>query len=220
MLSICLSLIITSLRPFTRKPFNYEGGSSHKSCSCIFSAKLSKVVRQAFLHPAIEHFGAGFRSGTGVGWGRGSRSVCFKPLPEGSPVMGRGGKLCILRTMEALTMKVGRSQGSSCRGSGQPRIFPAHMGRSFPVVLGQGDGWTSLHPRCESPGAREESSVTWPWPTLPGGYMRREAGTADPSPSSGDPRAVISPLLSAASSRPVGVAPVTSVHREALTWSG
>lgn len=69
-------------------------------------------------------------------------------------------------------------------------------------------------------GAREESSVTWPWPTLPGEYMRQEAGTADLSPSLGDPGAVISPLLSAASSRPVGMARVTSVHREALTWSG
>lgn len=124
MLSICLSLIITSLRPFTRKPFNYEGGSSHKPCSCIFSAKLPKMVYQAFLHPAIEHFGAGFRSGTGVGWGQGSRSVCFRPLPEGSPVMGRGGKLCILRTMEALRMKVGRRQGSSCREvQGSPEFF-------------------------------------------------------------------------------------------------
>ena len=82
MLSICLSLVIT-LRPFTRKPFNYEGGSSHKSCSCIFSAKLSKMVHRAFLHPPIEHFGAGFRSGTGVGWGQGSRSVWSRPLPEG-----------------------------------------------------------------------------------------------------------------------------------------
>lgn len=143
-------------------------------------------------------------------------AALFGPGPS---LRGRGGKLFILRTMEALRMKVGRRQGSSCRVSGQPRIFPAHVGRSFPVVLGQGNGWTSLHPGCESPGAREESSVTWPWPTLPGGYMRREAGTVDPSPSSGDPRAVISPLLSAASSRPVGVARVTSVHREALTWS-
>lgn len=220
MLSICLSLVITSLRPFARKPFNYEGGSSHKSCSCIFSAELSKMVRQAFLQPPAEHFGAGFRSGTGVGWGQGSRCVWSRPLPEGSPVMGRGGKLCILRTLEALRMKVGRRQGSSCRGSGRPRIFPAHVGGCFPVVLGQGDGWTSLHPDVSLQGAREESSVTWPSPTLPGGYMRQEAGTADPSPSSGDPRAVISPLLSTASSRPVGVAPVTSVHREALTWSG
>lgn len=114
--------------------------------------RASEIACRAFPHPPVEHFGAEIPSGTGVGWAQGSRCVWSGPLPEGSPVMGRGGKLCILRNMEALRMKVGRRQGAPCRGSGRPRAFPALVGGSFPVVVGQGGGRTSLHPGCESPG--------------------------------------------------------------------
>lgn len=219
MLSICLSLVITSLSPFTRKPFDYEGGSSHKLCSCIFSAKLPRWYNRRFPTHLLSIVERGSALGQELGGVR--EAAVFAPGPSLRVACdGRRWELCILRNMEALRVKVRRRQGAPCRGSGRPRAFPALVGRSFPVLLDRAMAGLPYIPYVSLQGAREESSVTWPLPTRPGGNMRREAGTVGQSPSSGDTRAVISPLRSAASSCPVGVATVTSVHREALTWSG
>ena len=132
---------------------------------------------------------------------------------------GGGEKLCILRNMEVLRMKVGRRRGAPCRGTGHPRAFPAHVGVSFPVASGQSDDRTSLRPRCESPGGSGGVLSDLAWlgvgdrlmPTMPCGNARREAGAVDPFLPSGGARAVTSPLLSAASSCPVSAAAAASV---------
>ena len=151
MLSICLSLVITSLRPFTRKPLDYEGSSSHKSYSCIFSAKLLRWYDRRFpthLLSIVERGSALGQELCGV-----REAAVFAPGPSLRVTCdGRRWELCILRNMEALRVKVRRRQGAPCGGSGRHRAFPALVGGSFPVLLDRAMAGLPYIPVCESPG--------------------------------------------------------------------
>ena len=110
MLSICLSLVITSLRPFTRKPLDYEGGSSHKSCSCIFSAKLLRWYDRRFPTPLLSIVERGSALGHELG---GVREAAVFALGPSLRVAcdGQRWELCILNEEYSMSQKTPSQEG-------------------------------------------------------------------------------------------------------------